>query len=145
MTTISLPRLYRHHTHYHASLLLSFSAAITTIRIFLFVPSVPPLLRISSHILCVSSHFRPPRLCLPRTTISFVPVIYSLTIVHMFRSSEERIPSPASAIPFLLLSICSTSILLLLVDTNIQFCLWCDRVFIPLVCDTIVALLQVLQ
>ena len=63
-----LTRLYRFHTHRHASLLPSSSAALTTIRVFFVVPIVPPLCRIYAHIRRVSAHRRPPRLCSPRAT-----------------------------------------------------------------------------
>ena len=125
------PRLYRHHTHYHMSLLLSASVDLTTIRFFFVVPIVPPLCRISDHIFRVSVHCCPPRLCLPRTTVSFVPIIYSLTIVRTFQFSWAGTPSPISAIPFLLISLCADYLLLLSVANASRFFLQCNYMSVP--------------
>ena len=95
-SAIFLLRLYRHHTPHHASLLPSSSAALISIRVFFVVPIVLPLCRISAHIRRVSAHFHLPRLFSPHDTVSFVPVIYSLTITHTFRFSGVGIPSPIS-------------------------------------------------
>ena len=55
-----LLRQYRHRTRRQASLLPSSSSALTTIRIFFFVPIVWPLYLISDHIHRVSAHRHPP-------------------------------------------------------------------------------------
>ena len=116
--TLVLTHMYCHHTHCHASLLPSSSSALTTIRVFFVVPIVPPLCRISAHIRSVSAHCRPLRLCSPHATISFVPIIYSHTIARMFCFSGAGTPSPVSATPILLLSLCANSLLLLSVATD---------------------------
>ena len=49
------------------------------------VPIVPPLYRISAHIHRVSAHRHPLRLCSTWSTVSFVSVIFLLTIMKKFR------------------------------------------------------------
>ena len=102
MPTLFLPCLYRHHTYCHASLLPSSSTALTTIHIFFVVLIIPPLYCLSIHIRRVSALYCLPRLCSPRATVYFFPIISSLMIVHTFRFSEMRMPSPVSAITFFL-------------------------------------------
>ena len=99
--TLVLPRLYRHHTRSRASLLPSPPTNLTTTRVFFVVHIFPPLYRISAHTRCVSSHHRPPSLCLSCATVSFVPVIYSLTIARTFRFSRAGKMSPVSALTFI--------------------------------------------
>ena len=56
------------------------------------------------HIRCVSAHHHhhicyPLDLCFPHTTVSFVSVISSLTIVYVFCSYGAGMPTSTSAIP----------------------------------------------
>ena len=137
MPGIVLLLLYYHHPHCHASLLPSSCGALTTILVFFFVPIVPILCRISTHIQRVFAHCRPPRLCSPHTTVSFFPVIYPIKITRIFRFAGAGTPSPFFKIPFLFLSLCANSLLLLSVVTASRFQLWCDGVSVLPVWDTI--------
>ena len=117
------------------------SAAVLTHRfnhhLHFVVPIILYLFRISTHICRVSSHGRPLRLCSSRSIISFVPIIYSLTIARTFRFAGVGNPSPVSAISFLLHSICTNSLLLLFEEIDSRCFLLCDRVSVLPGWDTI--------
>ena len=89
----------------------------------------------------VSAHRHLPLLCSPRATVSFVPVISSLTIARTFFFYGTRTQPPISAIIFLFLSFYATNLLLISVATASWCRLRCNRVSIPPGRDTISDLL----
>ena len=74
---------------------------MSIIHCILCIPSPPYIFVLNiQHVYTHHQNIRhPPRLCLPFTTVYFVPVISSLMIACKFRSSRAEIPSPVSAIP----------------------------------------------
>ena len=107
--TLVLLHQYHHLTHHHAYLLSPSFSDLTTICIF-FVVLVVLAFRVSAH-----RHL--PLLCSPRATVSFVPVISSLTIARTFFFYGTRTQPPISAIIFLFLSFYATNLLLISVAT----------------------------
>ena len=98
--TLVLSCMWHHHTHHHTYLMLSSYTTLTTIYVFFVVPIVPLLWCVSAHIRRVSAHHCPPHLWLPCDTVSFILIIYSLTIARTFRFFGEGTSSPVSAIHF---------------------------------------------